>query len=255
MIQVLKRAMNVLEHLARAGRAPCVLGDIARAAGLNPATCSRILSTLARQGYVEQEGRRQGYRLGPKAFALAAHGPYGGDLIACAEPLVRELAGRSGETVIVAVLRQNCRYTLCRTEGTQDIQVRADAVLGDALYPFATGRLLLAHASPAEQDAVVAHDGLPTADVWPEARTRRDLARELERLRGAATALVTRNGQIVGLACPIRNADRVVAALGLYLPASRFAGAHRNTILKELKGTAAAISARLTAAQEPPSAA
>jgi IclR family KDG regulon transcriptional repressor len=246
MIQVIHRALNVLEHLSRAGEHPSVLSDIARATGLNAATCARILSTLMGEGYVEQEGRRKGYRLGPMAYTLTARGPYRKDLVACAEPLVRELAEATGETVIVAILQQNTRYTICRTEGNHDVQVRTDAVLRDDVYPYATGRVLLAHMKPAEVDAFVVRSGLPEPTVWPEARTKAGLLAELAKVRAMSTVVTTTKNQIAGLALPIRNDDRVVAALGLYLPASRFVGAHRESLLHSMEVTAHAISARLT---------
>lgn len=252
MIQVLQRALNVLEFLAREGDKPSILGDIARATRLNPATCARILSTLMSEGYVEQEGRRKGYRLGPMAYALTARGPYRKDLVACAEPLVGDLARITGETAIVAILHQNTRYTICRAEGGQDVQVRTDSVLRDDVYPYATGRLLLAHLPPADQDAFIAHSGLPAAAVWPEARTQQGLLAELARLKALATVITTNNGQVVGLAQPIRNAGQVVAALGLHLPASRFSGAHKTTLVQTMTAASAAISERLTNMHAPP---
>jgi len=123
MIQVIQRALAVLEHLAWHGENPVALGDIARATGLNSATCARILGTLMLEGYVEQEGRRQGYRLGPMAYTLTCRGPYRKDLVACAEPHVRDLARITGETAIVTILHQNTRYIICRAEGGQDVQV------------------------------------------------------------------------------------------------------------------------------------
>ena len=64
-------------------------------------------------------------------------------------------------------------------------------------------------------------------------------------------SLDVEKGQIVGLGRPIRSAGRVVAALGLYLPASRFTGAHKAAILKAMATAAAAIGERLTAMHGP----
>lgn len=253
MIQVLQRALNVLEHLAREGERPSALGDIARATRLNPATCARILGTLMTEGYVEQEGPRKGYRLGPMPYTLTARGPYRKDLVVCAEPLVRDLARDTGETAMVVILHQDTRYILCQTEGTHFVQVRTDAVLREEVYPYATGRLLLAYLAPEGLDAFIAHVGLPEAAVWPEARTKQGLLKELAALKSMSTVVTTFKGQIVGLARPIRNADRVVAGLGLYLPVSRFVGAHKEAILEAMTTTADAISERLTAMHAPSS--
>lgn len=248
MIQVVQRTLNVLECLARGGEKPAALGEIAQATGLNPATCSRILKTLVSRDYAEQGGRRQGYQLGPMSYALAARGAYRKDLVASAEPFVRRLAHTTGETAIVAIVHQNTRYTICQAEGGQDVQVRDGAVLCDEVYPYATGRLLLAHMPAADLDAFVAHSGLPDAEIWPRAHTRHGLLTELASLRTSAT-VVTTKGQIVGLARPVSRAGRVVAALGLYLPASRFTGARREEIIQALAAAADAITASLTVLQ------
>ncbi len=246
MIQVVQRALNVLSHLARAGDQPCVVGAIARATGLNPTTCVRILGTLVSEGYVEQEGRRKGYRLGPMAYALTAHGPYRKDLVVCAEPLVRQLAETARETALVAILHQNTRYTICSAEGTQDVQIRTAAVLRGDVYPTATGRLLLACLDDEARDAFIQNNGLPDAALWPEAHTRSALLNALAAIRSQGSVTTVNAGQVVGLARPIRHADRVVAALGIYLPASRFEGANQEAILRALTAAAEAISARLT---------
>lgn len=254
MIQVIHRALHVLEHLSRVGEQPPVLGDIARATQLNSATCARILNTLMKAGYVEQEGRRKGYRLGPMAYTLTARGPYRKELVSCAEPLVRDLARLTRETVSVVILHQHTRYTICRTEGSHDVQVRADAVLSDDVYPYATGRLLLANLSPADRDEFIAQSGLPKSSVWPEARTRKELLAELDSLKSMPEVITTYSDQITGIARPIRNGDRIVAALGLFLPVTRFVGSHKETILKGMKTTADAISERLTDMHNPPQA-
>lgn len=243
----------MLAHLGRAGDRPCILGAIAQATGLNPGTCARILGTLMSEGYVEQEGRRKGYRLGPMAYVLTAHGPYRQDLVACADPFIRPLAESTGETALVAILQQNTRYTICRAEGNHDIQVCADAVLRGDVYTTATGRLLLAHMPAAECDAFIRDNGLPTAATWPEAHTKPALLAALVALRAQDTVIAVTAAQLVGLARPIRQADRVVAALGLYLPASRFADPHKKTILKAMRTTADAISRRVTEMHSPAS--
>ncbi len=251
MIQVIQRALNVMSHLARTPDESVALGDIAQATRLNAATCARILQTLVHEGYVDQEGRRKGYRLGPMAYALTSRGPYRKDLVTCAEPVVRHLAKATGETALVAILHRHKRFTLCRVEGGQDVQVRSDAVLCEAIYPTPTGRLLLAHMSADEVADFVAACGLPDAAVWPEAQTRQGLLAELAALRTKDTVTLATRSQLAGVACPIRNADRVTAALGLYLPASRFTGAHKNMILKEMKTAAEQISLRLTEMHNP----
>jgi DNA-binding IclR family transcriptional regulator len=252
MIQVLKRSLSVLEYLARQRDRLSAPSDIARATGLHAATCGRILGTLMSEGYVEQEGCRKGYRLGPTAYMLSAHCPYRKDLVSCAEPLVQQLSKTTRESVIVAVIQHHARYTLCRAEGSHKVQVRIAFVLRDDPAPYATGRLLLAYLPPAELDAYIAHVGLPDKDVWPAACTRQGLLAELASLKSKSDVISVVDGEIMGLALPIWNANHVAAALGIYLPTSRYSGEHKELIHKEMKATASAISMRLTDMHTPP---
>lgn len=251
MIQVIKRALNILDYLARQGDRLSAPSDIARATGLHAATCGRILGTLMSEGYVEQEGCRKGYRLGPTAYMLSICCPYRQDLVSCAEPLVQELSKTTRETVLVAVLQNFTRYTICRAEGSHKVQVTVVVVLRDDPSHFATGRLLLAHLPPAELEAYIAHNGLPDKNGWPAACTRQGLLAELASLKSKSDVLSIIDGEIVGLALPIWNGDSVSAALGVYLPISRYSGAHKKMIHKEMKATADAISKRLTDMHSP----
>ncbi len=223
-----------------------ILGDIAKATGLNAATCSRILTTLMSEGYVEQDGRRKGYRIGPMAYVLTAHGPYRKDLLACAAPVVRELAETTRETALVAILQQNKRYTLCQTDGGQDVQVRTDVILRENLFPTVTGRILLAHLTEAALDDFLAAVGLPDAESWPEATTKVKLLKQLEAIRTQDYVISENPKQTIGVAFPIWNGETVVAALGLYLPLTRFNGDHENVIIREMKAAALKIGERLS---------
>ena len=194
---------------------------------------------------MEQEGRRKGYCMGPMAYTLTAHGPYRKDLVSCAEPFVRDLARTTGESTLVAIVHQYARYTICSAEGGQQVQVRAEGVLRGKVYPFITGRLLLAHMPSMDLDKFVEHVGLPDSEEWPEALTRQNLLAELASLKSVSTAVAINSGEVAGLAHPITGAGGVVAALGIYLPVSRFNGAHKKALPKAMKIAADAISERL----------
>lgn len=241
MIQVLRRALTILEYIAGQPEAPRGVTEIAAQVGLNPATCARILKELAEAGYLEQTAPRKGYVLGPMAYVLAARGPYRRDLTQAAEPLMAQLAQETGETVLLAVLRQGRRIVLSQIEGGRSVQVRGDLLQRYNPYESATGRLLLAHLSPAELRLVRARHGEPGPE-WPEARGAERLNEALARLRGEELVLRAVGTDVVGIACPIRQGPDVVAALGLYLPAHRFAGEHRDRVLRGVRRVAAAVS-------------
>ncbi len=245
MIRVLVKAMGVLDYLGKQAENAAVLGDIAAATRLNAATCSRILTTLMETGYVEQEGRRKGYRLGPMAYVLTSKGPYRCGLVTLVEPIVHELSQATGETALVSVLRQNTRYTICKVDGQHEVQVRTDAVIREDLYPTATGRLLLAHMDDEALDACIRERGLPSRDDWPGITSRAALHAACADLRQQPLIEVIRTGRLAALATPLLERGRVTAALGLYLPESRYAGKHKQLVLSEIKKATTLINEKL----------
>jgi len=245
MIQSVDRAFKILECIAAEPERPHSLSEIARTLDLHLATCRNLLKTMVELDYVAQEGRAQGYTLGPQAYLLAAHGPFRKDLVLLAEPLMAELAGRIGETVILVTLHRGRRYTLAQVDGGRGFEVRRDLVTDQDVYRTATGRLLLAHMPADELESFVAATGRPDRD-WPEARTLRGMARALRKIRDDGLATTEVHSDVVGIACPVREGQRVVAALGVFLPTFRFEGAHKEQVLAGLKEAADALSARRT---------
>ena len=246
MIQSLEKAFRIIEHQAAEPEEPMSLGSIASSLGLNKATCSHILKTLVSLNYAEQMGPRQGYRLGPMAYSLTRQGPYRKDLVAVAEPLVTQLAAEVRETVLVSTLSRGTRFTLCQVDGTRDVQVKAQPMATANVYETATGRLLLAHLGSKELAAFVRENGLP-GTRWSEVDGEEALGAVLVTLRKAQVVAHVTPHQVVGLACPIREGERVVAALGLFLPEYRFVGEHKEAILRGMRRTAERISSRVSA--------
>lgn len=240
----LDKAFQILQFLADAPQAVRPLGRIAQALELNKATCAHILRKLTELNYAEQLGPRKGYRLGPMAYALSRKGPYGRDLVATAEPVMDHLAEGVRETVLLITLRGATRFTLCHVPGDREVRVDESVTVDTKVYATATGRLLLAHASAGDLDTFLDRHGLP-GSAWPEVRTMSDLVSALAEIRASSGPLTVGRGEVIAIACPIREGGRMVAALGLYLPKFRFKGAHRKAVLDGLDRASTEISRRL----------
>jgi len=241
MIQVLHRAFGILESAAADPGRPRALGEIARAAGLNKATCAHILKTLVATGYMEQIAPRKGYRLGPRAYALGGGRAYRPDLVAAAEPALADLAAETRETALLAVLRGDTRYTLCQVDGQRDVRVRAEPMAARNVYETATGRLLLAFSPVGDVDAFVAGRGLP-GEAWPEVKSADDLGKALAAIRRRRRVVNVTPTHVAGIAAAVVAGGEVVAAVGLFLPDFRFKGPHRKAVIDGVERTAARIS-------------
>lgn len=97
------KALELLDLFTRAS--PLIgLSDMARLAGLNKATCFRLLSELAEHGLVEQVGTAREYRLGPALLRLAALREAQVPTREAAMPVLQALAQRTSETAHLSLL-------------------------------------------------------------------------------------------------------------------------------------------------------
>ncbi|MBI4903020.1 MAG: IclR family transcriptional regulator [Acidobacteria bacterium] len=119
-IDVVGRVLKVAEALASEPDG-LTLNELARRTGYVKSSVHRILYSLKRHGYVEQDGSRGAYKLGIQ-FAVLARGVKH-SLLELARPLLRELLERFDETVYLAVLRDNAALFLDVQETRRDLRL------------------------------------------------------------------------------------------------------------------------------------
>lgn len=124
------------------------LSELARAAGFDKATTRRLLVSLADHGLIEQDATSRRYRLGAGLSRLArirdAHFPF----VQVAEPITRELATETGETVHLSEFSAGALLTV-----HVDLSARANRVNVDVgqvlpLHGTASGLVCLAFSRP-----------------------------------------------------------------------------------------------------------
>lgn len=244
MIQVINRAIDIIEHIAQEPDRPKSLGDIADAVGLNHGTCANILKTLVSRDFIEQVAIKKGYTLGAKAYALTGNDSYRKDLLDAATDEMTALTMLLNENVLLAVLKGNQRIALLRTESKHDLQVRT--LDQKVAYDTASGRLLLAYLTEAEVEKFTGKYGLPSADIWDEAATVDLFSQAIARIRRDELAIqITRGRQVIGLAVPIFKGIRPIASLSVYMPEYRYMATDRTRVLQELQAAARRITNRL----------
>jgi DNA-binding IclR family transcriptional regulator len=181
----------------------------------------RLLSALEHEGLVAvgEDGR---YRLGPDIAILGTLALRQIDLRTLAQPFMRALAERSGETVDLEI-RHGVRVMIIE-EIAGDHLLNASSNIG-TLYPAhctATGKLLLAALPAAALEAILAAELCacgPRAITDPEA-LRADLEASLA--RGYATAYEELEAHLHAVAAPIYDHQgQIAAALSISGPAAR----------------------------------
>lgn len=104
MIQVIHRALSILETIASSPKEDLSLSEIADSLQLNHGTCANILKTLVNRNYVEQVGTKKGYKLGYMAYQLTDSYTYYAELKEIAKPFVDKLRESINETIILSII-------------------------------------------------------------------------------------------------------------------------------------------------------
>lgn len=183
MIQSVEKAMKILSILSDNHCKPLPLQEIAKTADIPKSTCSHILATLARQGYVLRVSYTDGYMLGPQTYYLTRYGKYEDDLISLCRPVMRWLHKKSGQSIILAVAQAEKKYVLEYIDTDNNLPFGNATIVADDIYRTATGRVLLANMERSEARAVYDKYGSPKSDHWPEVTSWESLCLALDKIR------------------------------------------------------------------------
>ena len=139
----LLRTLNILEHVARQPDAVS-LTQLSQDLGLPKSSVLGMLRTLTEYRYLENASGR--YALGPSAHRLAVAILPGFSLVRIARPVLHELADRSGETALLAILDEESGRLVYMDICESERVVRYTVPVGTTrpLYCTAAGRVLLA---------------------------------------------------------------------------------------------------------------
>lgn len=236
MIQVIHRALNILELVARDRDKEYTLSEISDSLGLNHGTCANIIKTLLVRKYLEQTGKRQGYKLGQQAYYLTANYLNKKELLNVSVEPMKALCTKLNESCILAIVKENMRIILHKELGTHELQVVSSNKERN-IYLKATGRIILACMTQEEQSEFVKKFGLPN-EMWPEVKNEEDLFTELNKIKEKQCSVHFAESHIVGVGVPIYKNGKIVASLGVYLPEARFTYKAQEQIFSEINKTA-----------------
>lgn len=243
MIQVIHRALDILEFVARDPDKEFGLGEISENLQLNKSTCANIIKTLVNRGYLDQSGKKRGYKLGTGAYYLTGNFSNKKELLRVAREPMKELQEKLNECCILAIIKDNNRFTLHKESSTQELQVITNNEEKN-VFLTATGRMILACMDTLEQELFIQKYGLPQ-EMWEGVRDKEDLMDELEKIKEKQLAIHYDGAHVVGVGAPIFKNDKVIASLGIYLPEVRFNYPLQELIFEEIGHTARLISEKI----------
>lgn len=223
-----RKAIELLDLFSRAE--PQVgLSELARRAGLNKATCFRLITDLCHTGLAEQVDGTKEYRLGPTLLRLAALREAHVPLRQSALPLLQDLAAQTGETAHISLLTGTELRPLAHAYANAHAsRITLEDVTSFPFHATSSGLAVLAFQPPEFRAQVLAR---PLPALTPQTLTDPEQLRAVL-ARIAAQGMAESQGgfesDVHSFAVPIFDAlGRCTGALAIAALSSRVTPNHR----------------------------
>lgn len=241
--QSLERGLDILEVVEAEG-GEIGVREMARRLSLSPTIVQRMVSSLARRGYIEKNSETSRYRLGYRSLALGANSEQGSDYIVAARRELETLAHQHQLNGFVAVLHGGRAVYLLAVQADAPLAIRVAPGSEMPLHSTAAGKVLLASVSDKEARALLGGGRLtaitphtitdPAALIASLARVRR---------QGFATVNEENIRGILSVGAPIHDrTGKIVAALSVAFPKYLDAGLTLQSVMPLVVGAAQRVS-------------
>lgn len=194
-IQSVERAVRILRAV---GEHPgTTVGDLAVSLDVHKSTASRLVATLAAEGFVAGGGDTP-LTLGPEIRRLVRLAAGGADLAEIARVPLDKLATLTGETATLAVRDADYAVTIAQSGGTHRVGVRSWVGARTPLRLTADGKALLAFTGePADAPRALRHELARIREhEWASARGELE-----ENLYGVAVPIWGEDRSCLGAVC------------------------------------------------------
>jgi len=250
LVQTIERASSILDILGESPQG-ITIRELSTEIKLPKGTTHRLLSSLSYFGYVRQDPKTRNYFLGLKLVELGNLLLSQLDLRKEAEPLLRDLAERTKETVHMVFLDRNEIVYIDKVEldhHSSGLRMASRVGLRNPAHSCAVGKMLLAHLTEEELDRIIKEKGLPKRTentITDPVQLREHL--KLVRAQGYAIDDEENEKGVRCIAAPVFNeVGQAVAAISI----STFAFQVTKKVVqdflrKEVRQTALKISQRL----------
>lgn len=220
-LSTVKNALRILNHFSEEQPALRV-SDLAADLGLNKSAVSRLLSTLASEGFVVKDPETQKYRLGLRILTLNSIVTSQLEINREARPILKQLVKELGEAAHIAVLEGHEVVYLEQVESQHHVRILSYVGRRNPVHCTSSGKVLLAFQKPDVIEAVL-QSGLERYS--PATVTDPDVLRShLAEIR--ETDFCSSIGEfledVVSFASPVRDfTKKVVAAVSVIGPKHR----------------------------------
>jgi DNA-binding IclR family transcriptional regulator len=243
MIQVINRALNILEFLAHDPEHHKSLSEISEELNLNHGTCANIIKTLVSRNYIEKLDKRKGYCLGSKIYGLTGSEGYKKDLTEMGKEECTFLTKKIKENSLLAVLDQDMRSVLVRIMSTHPIQ--ASTASKKRAYNSSSGRVLVAMLTDTDLEKFIRQYGPPKKNEWEGVWDEKSLMDQIAKIRQNGYAIQLTKEKIVGIAVPVFRGEKAICSLSIYMPQFRYNELDKTDLITLMKQSGKKISKKL----------
>ncbi len=220
-VKVFERVADLLEVLGN-GTTEMGITDLGKELGLGKSTVHRLLTSMEKRGYVQQNQVNKKYQLGPTVMRLGLVKLRQLEVRELALPWLEQLRDATNETTTFSLKVNRERIYILQVESHQEIRQTIELGRAYPLYFGATGKALLAFL-PAEEQSVIL--GQAQTDLAKRGRALRELQEELALIvrNGYATSRGERTPDAASVAAPVFDYNQhVIGAMSVAGPISRF---------------------------------
>ena len=219
-VQVLARAAAIM-RICKDAPGGLSLGTIADRSNLPRSTVQRIVAALAAEGLLLASGDAGSIRIGPGLHALAGSARF--DMVEIAHPHLKRLSDETGETVDLAVLRQDHMVFVDQIAGSH--RLRAVSAVGERfpLHCTANGKAALARLDEAAFNDICSRglERFTAATITTKAALRKEMQRIA--LTGFAVDRQEHSPGISAIGAALEDITGAIYAVSIPMPSLRFA--------------------------------
>jgi IclR family transcriptional regulator, KDG regulon repressor len=222
MVKSVSRALDIIDivSLEKDGLG---VTEIAKQMDINKSSVYRILSTLVRYGYMEQDEETSRYKLGYKFLEMSSKLLESIDLRKEVKPYLQELEKETNEVIHLVVYDQGEVIYIEKLEGTETLRMHSKVGKRAPMHCTAVGKAILAHLPSNVVLDILERKGMPRhtdKTITDQDEFLKELAQVKQ--KGYALDLEENEYGIRCIAVPIfDHVGRVIAAVSVSGPTIR----------------------------------
>jgi len=245
-LEAIDRTFSILESFLE-NNEELSISELAKSTGLSPSVIHRIVTSLAKKGYLTQKDKRGKYSLGLKFLSFSYFIQKNTAISNVALPFMLELSKLTNESVTLGIPDNRELVVVERVEVDHDLRVGGGVGKRASLYNTAVGKLFLSQMSYAEKQSIFSDPSTVKSTQYSIVDLSQ-MEKELERFKIEGCTF-DREEMAIGIwsvAAPIYGIKgNIEAGVAVIVPTVRINNEKEVSLSSLIKACAAKISRKL----------